>query len=104
MSVVQSDPLSSSRIANNSKRIPRKSLRSCRIQNPIEVMELPNRMLHNHVLRSGIIAWAMEAVTTTQRRYAAKTIIRGPSNGFSLGSSRPGSARRMYNIGLYWAG
>src|SRR5262245_55385217 len=100
LSVAHRDRLSSSRIDNNSKRIPRKSLRSCRIQNVMEVIELANRMAHNHVLRSGIIAWVIDAVTTTQSRYAAKTITRGPTNGFSIGISEPGNARRTYNMGL----
>lgn len=104
LSMAHRDRLSSRRMDNNSKRIPRKSLRSCRIQNVMQVMELPNRIPHNHVLRSGIIAWAIDAVTTTQSRYAAKTITRGPTNGFSIGSSEPGSARSTYNMGLYCAG
>src|SRR5215470_2193139 len=104
MSAAHRDRLSSSRMANNSKRMPRKSLRSCRTQILMQVMELANRMPHNHVLRSGIIAWAIDAVTTTQSRYAAKTITRGPTNGFSIGSSEPGSARSTYNMGLYCEG
>src|SRR4029078_2029840 len=102
--MVQRDGLSNSRIVNSSKRIPRKSPRSCRIQNVIDVMEPPNMMPHNQVLGRGIIDRAIDAVITTHDRYAARTIRRGPINGFSVGNTEPGSARTTYKSGLYWAG